>query len=63
MAFDPPRCAAPIFVPQSCKDGAADEFDETSKLQSALAGDEAAFTVLYPRHGPLTSRRMCSSSY
>ena len=50
MAFDPSGCAAPVFVPQSCKDGEADEFDETPELRSALAGDEAAFTALYRRH-------------
>ena len=50
VAFDPSGCAAPVFVPQSCKDREADEFDEASELRSALAGDEAAFTALYRRH-------------
>ena len=50
MAFDPSGCAAPAFVPHSCKVVAADEFDETSELRSALAGDETAFTALYRRH-------------
>ncbi len=50
MAFDPSGCAAPAFVPQSCKVVGAGEFDETPELRSALAGDEAAFTALYRRH-------------
>ncbi len=50
MAFDPSGCVAPAFAAQAREVSEADRHDETRVLQSALSGDEAAFTVLYRRH-------------
>ena len=50
MAFDPPGCAPPAFAPLARAAGAADDIDEARELQSALSGDDAAFTALYRRH-------------
>lgn len=50
VAFDPPGCAVPAFVPQAREVSEADEIDEAHELKSALSGDEAAFTALYRRH-------------
>ena len=49
VAFDPSGRTAANFVRPACKVG-VDDVDETPELLLALAGDEAAFTVLYRRH-------------
>lgn len=50
VAFDPSGCATPALVASARGADRHAEIDEARELQSAVAGDEAAFTAIYRRH-------------